>query len=235
MTRAWIEKGKPVLCGGRTSPSAAISLVAFPTLVTMTISGLWHGAGWQFVAWGALHGAYLTVNQCWRLWRRRLWGNEARYERILRPIYHLLTFASVVLALVLFRSNSMATARKILANLLGFNGILSHLFSVTEQAGVSITGSIWIKILPWSIFAWIVALLIAVMWLPNSQEYVSRLESAFGLSIADKTADLTAVRGHASFLMRTSSVALMASITALMCALGFMAVDRGGGFIYGAF
>ena len=33
--------------------------------LTMLLGGLWHGAGWTFVAWGALHGAYLAVNHAW--------------------------------------------------------------------------------------------------------------------------------------------------------------------------
>ncbi|MBL8463808.1 MAG: MBOAT family protein, partial [Thauera sp.] len=34
--------------------------------VTMVLGGLWHGAGWTFVVWGALHGFYLMVNHAWR-------------------------------------------------------------------------------------------------------------------------------------------------------------------------
>src|SRR6185503_1089071 len=35
-------------------------------MVTMLLGGLWHGAGWNFVLWGALHGAYLCLHQLWR-------------------------------------------------------------------------------------------------------------------------------------------------------------------------
>src|SRR6202022_4266575 len=34
-------------------------------LVTMGLGGLWHGAGWTFLAWGLLHGAYLVINHLW--------------------------------------------------------------------------------------------------------------------------------------------------------------------------
>jgi len=40
-------------------------------LITMLIGGLWHGAGWTFIAWGALHGSYLVVNHLWR--SGRIW------------------------------------------------------------------------------------------------------------------------------------------------------------------
>ena len=35
-------------------------------MVTMLLGGLWHGAGWTYVAWGGLHGLYLLVNHGWR-------------------------------------------------------------------------------------------------------------------------------------------------------------------------
>ena len=33
--------------------------------ITMLLGGLWHGAAWTFVVWGALHGAYLCINHGW--------------------------------------------------------------------------------------------------------------------------------------------------------------------------
>src|SRR2546422_1082067 len=43
-------------------------------LITMLLGGLWHGAGWTFVVWGALHGFYLMVNHLWRALRQHLGG-----------------------------------------------------------------------------------------------------------------------------------------------------------------
>jgi alginate O-acetyltransferase complex protein AlgI len=34
-------------------------------MITMVLGGLWHGAAWPFVAWGALHGVYLCSNHAW--------------------------------------------------------------------------------------------------------------------------------------------------------------------------
>ena len=34
-------------------------------MITMLLGGLWHGAAWTFVVWGALHGAYLCINHAW--------------------------------------------------------------------------------------------------------------------------------------------------------------------------
>ena len=35
------------------------------SFVTMLLGGLWHGAGWTFICWGALHGFYLAINHGW--------------------------------------------------------------------------------------------------------------------------------------------------------------------------
>jgi alginate O-acetyltransferase complex protein AlgI len=41
----------------------------FNLLATMVLGGLWHGASWNFVLWGALHGGALAVNRAWQRWR----------------------------------------------------------------------------------------------------------------------------------------------------------------------
>src|SRR5258708_34888510 len=46
------------------------SLVAFPTITTMYLAGIWHGAGLQFVIFGVLHGLHLIVNHAGRIFRR---------------------------------------------------------------------------------------------------------------------------------------------------------------------
>ncbi len=43
------------------------SLVAAPTLVTMGLAGIWHGAGTQYLIFGLLHGVYIAVNHAMRI------------------------------------------------------------------------------------------------------------------------------------------------------------------------
>src|SRR5882757_5400938 len=38
-------------------------------MATMLLGGLWHGAGWNFIIWGGLHGIYLCINHLWQAWR----------------------------------------------------------------------------------------------------------------------------------------------------------------------
>ena len=84
------------------------------TFVAMFIAGIWHGAGWTFILWGACHGGALVVNHLWK--RRKL-----PMPRI--PGW-LLTFGFVNVSFVLFRGKSMADALKVLKGMVGMNGVL---------------------------------------------------------------------------------------------------------------
>jgi alginate O-acetyltransferase complex protein AlgI len=88
-------------------------------LVTMLLGGLWHGAGWNFLAWGGLHGIYLGINHLWHSWRggaRLPSGPLAVATRILS---WAVTFFAVVIAWVFFRARTMAGAGQMLGSLFG--------------------------------------------------------------------------------------------------------------------
>ena len=75
-------------------------------MITMLLGGLWHGAAWTFVVWGALHGAYLCINHAWNNY-----GPERSAALCARwPISPrlMLTFLPVVVAWVFFRADSMS-------------------------------------------------------------------------------------------------------------------------------
>jgi alginate O-acetyltransferase complex protein AlgI len=81
-------------------------------LVTMLLGGLWHGANWTFVIWGAYHGALLGI------------------DRMIRPVAgplhilcrRLLTFALVVFGWVIFRADTLPMALIWLGKMFGVNG-----------------------------------------------------------------------------------------------------------------
>ena len=86
-------------------------------VITMALGGLWHGAGWTFVAWGLLHGVGLAAGQ-----QRR----ERRMERGLPPLdetprarvlQHVATFHFVCLGWLFFRADSVSTALHMLGRL----------------------------------------------------------------------------------------------------------------------
>ena len=88
-------------------------------LATMILGGLWHGANWTFILWGAAHGLYLVINH---LWRKGV-GPQFIYGKIGRVLCWVLTFLSVLLAWVLFRADTVYSALKIYQGMLGLNGV----------------------------------------------------------------------------------------------------------------
>ena len=86
MTRRRMASGHKGIAGARTPPMAFVALTALPTIATMFLSGLWHGAGNQFLVFGLLHAFYLTVNHGWRLYRSRIWRDNVSYNRVMRPV-----------------------------------------------------------------------------------------------------------------------------------------------------
>lgn len=92
-------------------------------LTTMLIGGLWHGASWNFVIWGALHGAYLVINHAWRSAATSIPVLGAvRASAAFRPIAWAITFLSVVVAWVGFRATTMRGNVSILSSMFGLNG-----------------------------------------------------------------------------------------------------------------
>jgi D-alanyl-lipoteichoic acid acyltransferase DltB (MBOAT superfamily) len=92
-------------------------------MITMVLGGLWHGASWNFVVWGALHGAALAGT---RMWQRRHGAeargapharqNEAR-DRLTRPLAVALTFHFVCFAWIFFRAPTFDHAILVLTQL----------------------------------------------------------------------------------------------------------------------
>jgi hypothetical protein len=84
--------------------------------LTMLLGGLWHGAGWTFVAWGALHGVYLIVNHAWnRATAARAWA-ETGAARIAG---HAMTLLAVIAGWVIFRADSLSEALRMLGAMSG--------------------------------------------------------------------------------------------------------------------
>jgi alginate O-acetyltransferase complex protein AlgI len=75
------------------------------------LSGLWHGANWTFIIWGALHGLYLIGGRILGLLRRRLgWKPPAEGGLLRRGWALFVTFHLVLVAWVFFRAHDVATA-----------------------------------------------------------------------------------------------------------------------------
>ncbi|HBC08350.1 MAG TPA: hypothetical protein DC046_12340, partial [Rhodospirillaceae bacterium] len=124
-------------------------------MVTMVLGGLWHGAGWTFVLWGALHGIYLMINTLWRTILQR--AEITLFEGpVGRGLGRLITFLAIVAAWVLFRAESLDGAANVLAGMAGAHGL--HVPPVLAE-------------LKWDEAYRRIALLLAIVWLaPNTVE-----------------------------------------------------------------
>jgi D-alanyl-lipoteichoic acid acyltransferase DltB (MBOAT superfamily) len=89
-------------------------------LFTMLIGGMWHGAGWNFLIWGGLHGLFLVVNHLWRL--APLYGRLAG-ARLYGHGAWALTLFCVTVGWVFFRAETLAAAVTVLNGMFGLNGI----------------------------------------------------------------------------------------------------------------
>ncbi len=77
-------------------------------MITMLLGGLWHGASWAFVIWGALHGAFLVINHLW---------NKMSRIRMPAVVARTTTFLCVAIAWIFFRAADEGVAASIAKSL----------------------------------------------------------------------------------------------------------------------
>jgi alginate O-acetyltransferase complex protein AlgI len=117
-------------------------------MITMLLGGLWHGAAWTFVAWGALHGFYLCINHAWSRLGLKPGPHIAPFAYILGLV---LTFTAVTAAWVVFRADDLPQAISILAKMADPSHIVFGRAEIAKSA--------------------LVALYAAIAWLaPNTQQ-----------------------------------------------------------------
>jgi alginate O-acetyltransferase complex protein AlgI len=136
----------------------------------MLLGGLWHGAGWQFVLWGGLHGLFLIIAYLWKFTNINL----------NKQLSITLTFLCVVFAWVPFRANTLNDAVMIWKSMLGFvrtdspliiTNIINDITSSNDIASsVYFTG--------WEIFA-LFSLTYFVMTANNIHQYLELFKPNF--------------------------------------------------------
>ncbi len=133
----------------------------FNLMMTMFLGGLWHGAGWNFIIWGGLHGSYLVCNHLFRGYV----GNRFRSANW-NILWWFLTFTSVVIAWVFFRSENFPDAVKYFKCMFGFE-IGETIYRRYSTVGLKI------------MFCLGVALL-----MPNTQEFFGLLKERTNFMLA---------------------------------------------------
>ena len=102
-------------------PGPFLGMVVGPTILTMSLAGIWHGAGLQFLVFGVLHGLYLSVNHAARLvWPRRSVDTRPAPMRWSAAVLSWgATYLAVLIAQVFFRASSVGSALDLLAAMAG--------------------------------------------------------------------------------------------------------------------
>lgn len=158
-------------------------------MIVMLLGGLWHGAGWNFVVWGGLHGLLLVINHLWRDWRgARASGQLARWSG------RIATFLAVVALWVPFRADTTGATLALWQGMIGFNGLaLPEHYAALP--GTALLGALGVRFTAtplygggWQLVDLAVAL--AIVWfMPNTQQIMRGHAPALGF-VAD-----TAARG----------------------------------------
>ncbi len=81
--------------------------------LTFLLGGIWHGAGWTFMIWGALHGVGCVVHRYWTRWGKSIW----------LPVAWMMTFLYVHVGWVFFRAPSVQDAWQMLRRMTGVSGM----------------------------------------------------------------------------------------------------------------
>ncbi|HEY0794589.1 MAG TPA: MBOAT family O-acyltransferase, partial [Acidisarcina sp.] len=155
VNRRRLAAGKKVSRKAQKTIPGFLSMIAWPTMITMFLAGVWHGAGTQFLIFGLLHGIFITINHAWRNFKERPAADAPV------PVWRhagsvLLTYMCVLLGQIFFRANSVHDAMTMLASMTG----IRHLpMSRTIPA----------------IGYWPLVLLPFVWFLPNTQQIFKQI------------------------------------------------------------
>jgi len=106
--------------------------------IVFFITGLWHGASWNFVIWGLFHGVFIVIEKI---------GFERVLEKLWRPLQHIYTLLVVVVGWVLFRADNLTSALSYLSRMFTFqkgnqsvNDFVSYFYLNHELTLVAVFG-----------------------------------------------------------------------------------------------
>ena len=138
---------------------------------TFLLGGIWHGAGWTFVIWGALHGMALVVHRAWQKLGLRM------------PMFFgwILTFFFINIAWVFFRALNLESALKVLKGMffgeMRIPALLGEYFSAVKTLGFQVGN--WSKLYGSETYMglWFLAVFIIVLFLPNSMQLKEKFKT----------------------------------------------------------
>lgn len=206
-------------------------------MITMLLGGLWHGAGWNFVIWGGLHGLYLVTNHGWQ-YLLRFANLDVQDNSFYKYAAWSITMLAVIVGWVFFRAPTLDGALAMLSGMMGMNGIalpnaifvkLQPLHSLFEAAGItSFLGGGNDFVATW---LWIIALTFVALVLPNIQDMFAKHNASLSdLSYDSKNAiwPLKSMVYKLTFIPNKK----FAFCSALAFVLGLLTLNQVSEFLY---
>ncbi len=122
----------------------------FNLFVTFLISGLWHGANWTFVAWGAMHGIFIIIEKILLLTKNKFFVKEKSKNTnfFVKILGFLITFSAVTFSWIFFRANNISSALYITKNLFhDFKGWFNAEYLKTAISSIDLKSYEFLKVL----------------------------------------------------------------------------------------
>jgi alginate O-acetyltransferase complex protein AlgI len=205
-------------------------------MTTMLLGGLWHGAGWNFVIWGGLHGLYLVLHQMWGALLTKLQLNPS--GSIYALFAWLMTMLCVVVGWVFFRASTFEGAAGLLQSMLGLNGfsVPQGILARAGDAGAFLQ-SLGVKgapgggqtfLLTW---LWNIVLLAIVLVMPNVQDMFNRVTCSLRDQAFDNSNSVWPLRGWVHKLQWRANLGWAMAIATCL-ALGLLTLFQVSEFLY---
>ena len=147
--------------------------------LTMLLGGLWHGAGWTYIAWGGLHGSYLVVNHIWqKVWRKPIdqWWS--------RGIARGITLIAIIIGWVFFRAETLSGALAIIDSMTNLpsnlHGRLGPIENLLKLFGFNFEGGYIVLEHYKKIMCLAFCLLIITYW-PTTQQIMNKFQPALNI------------------------------------------------------
>jgi D-alanyl-lipoteichoic acid acyltransferase DltB (MBOAT superfamily) len=172
-------------------PLTFVLTILYPAILTFLLVGLWHGADYNFIIFGLVHGVYIVIQNLWYTIKKKNPRIKIiKSSLISMSLGWIITFTSVIFAMVIFRSESVNSIKNIIGAMIGFNKIslpsyFKDSFSILPKSayeniftfdGVFVNG-LYDNVT--SFFIWIIVLFILIA-LPNTQQLMSKYYPTIG-------------------------------------------------------
>ena len=212
ISRARERRGLPVGSSAARTPGGFAATIIVPTVFTMGLAGIWHGAGFQYLVFGLLHAGYLSINHAWRIFFVSRKPVAARTSSGMSRITGVLvTMVAVLVAQAFFRAHGVGDAILLLQGMLGLRG-----FEPQESwqwvQGMAF-GDAWRLLVGHHLqLLWTLLLLCIVWFAPNAHQILGRYSPAM-FKVQETTKTWMRWRPNTTWLLTTLALLFLCLVS----------------------